>query len=190
MGYTLTQQKILSTAESLIQERGYNGFSYKDIANSIGIKTSSIHYHYSNKEDLGVAVIDWQLEKIKTALDNIINKHNCNARKKIINFIDAIISLTYKNGNKMCLGGMFASDILSLPDNIKSKSISFFNYLKKWLIEVLEDGIKSGEINKDISPQKYAKQILAQTEGALLLARLYEDESFFTNLKGFINNIT
>jgi len=43
---------ILTVAEGLIQSQGYNTFSYRDIANQVGVKTSSIHYHFPTKADL------------------------------------------------------------------------------------------------------------------------------------------
>ena len=57
MKITTTQEKILTTAESLIQTMGYNAFSYKDIAQVVGIKTSSIHYYYPAKEDLAAVIV-------------------------------------------------------------------------------------------------------------------------------------
>lgn len=59
MGYIMnnTRERILKVAENLLQNNGYNGFSYKDIANHLGIKTSSIHYYFPTKETLGIELI-------------------------------------------------------------------------------------------------------------------------------------
>ena len=51
-----TAAAILDIAQRLIQMRGYNGFSFKDIATSLGIRTASIHYHFPSKADLGVSL--------------------------------------------------------------------------------------------------------------------------------------
>ena len=53
-----TAEQILDLAETLIQTRGYSAFSYQDIADSLGIRKASIHYHFPSKSDLGVAVVD------------------------------------------------------------------------------------------------------------------------------------
>jgi len=47
-----TRKRILDIAEKLILTRGYNGFSYQDISETIGIRKASIHYHYPLKENL------------------------------------------------------------------------------------------------------------------------------------------
>ena len=50
---TATSQRILDIAERLVQTRGYNGFSYADIAQALKVTKASLHYHYPAKADLG-----------------------------------------------------------------------------------------------------------------------------------------
>jgi AcrR family transcriptional regulator len=52
-----TKSKILDLGETLLLKKGFNGFSYADIAASLRIKNSSIHYHFPGKCDLGLGVI-------------------------------------------------------------------------------------------------------------------------------------
>jgi TetR/AcrR family transcriptional repressor of nem operon len=48
----------LDIAEQLVQTRGFNGFSYADIAAEIGISKASLHYHFPTKAMLGERLID------------------------------------------------------------------------------------------------------------------------------------
>jgi len=48
-----TAERILDIAQDLIQRRGFNAFSYHDIAAPMGIRKASIHYHFPSKADLG-----------------------------------------------------------------------------------------------------------------------------------------
>src|SRR4051794_37788210 len=50
-----TSERILDTAERLVQMRGFNGFSYADVAGELDITTASLHYHYRGKAELGKA---------------------------------------------------------------------------------------------------------------------------------------
>lgn len=52
-----TAQRILDTAQDLIRHRGYSAFSYADIADRVGIRKASIHYHFAAKEDLVLSLI-------------------------------------------------------------------------------------------------------------------------------------
>src|SRR6201988_4888439 len=66
-----TAEQILDLAETLIQTRGYSAFSYQDIADSLGIRKASIHYHFPSKTELGIAVIDRYIARFDAALTEI-----------------------------------------------------------------------------------------------------------------------
>ena len=48
---------IMDAAEARMRIGGFNGFSFRDIASDVGIKSSSVHYHFPTKENLAAAVI-------------------------------------------------------------------------------------------------------------------------------------
>jgi TetR/AcrR family transcriptional repressor of nem operon len=54
---TGTGAKVLDVAERLLQTRGYNGFSYADVAAELKITKASLHYHFACKAELGEALI-------------------------------------------------------------------------------------------------------------------------------------
>ena len=66
-----TATRILDVAEGLAQTRGFNGFSYADIAAEIGITKASLHYHFPSKADLGRALVRRYTERFMDALDAI-----------------------------------------------------------------------------------------------------------------------
>ncbi len=47
-----TQTRVLDIAERLAQTRGFNGFSYADVASELGVTTAALHYHFAGKADL------------------------------------------------------------------------------------------------------------------------------------------
>src|SRR5258708_40084548 len=52
-----TATRIRESAHDLIAARGYNGFSYADIAEVVGIRKASIHHHFPAKVDLVKALL-------------------------------------------------------------------------------------------------------------------------------------
>ena len=62
------EQNILAAAEALVRERGYNGFSFREVAREVGIKSSSVHYHFPTKEDLGAAIAENYTENFLSKL--------------------------------------------------------------------------------------------------------------------------
>ena len=47
-----TAERVVDAAEGLVQQHGYNGFSYDDVAQLVGIKKPSIHHHFPKKGEL------------------------------------------------------------------------------------------------------------------------------------------
>ena len=56
--------EILEVGQELIQTVGYDGFSYRDIADRVGIKSASVHYYFPAKTDLAEAVAKQYLSLI------------------------------------------------------------------------------------------------------------------------------
>ena len=59
-----TRDKILKISTELIRKGGYNSFSFRDLAQKSGIKSSSVHYYFPTKSDLVVELIK-NYEKFK-----------------------------------------------------------------------------------------------------------------------------
>jgi len=47
----------------LVQTRGFNGFSYGDIADALRLTKASLHYHFSTKAKLGERLIERYAEQ-------------------------------------------------------------------------------------------------------------------------------
>ena len=44
-----THDSLIELTDTLIQQNGYQGFSYADLAKTLGIRKASIHYHFQTK---------------------------------------------------------------------------------------------------------------------------------------------
>src|SRR5262244_1051810 len=64
-----TASRVLDVAERLVQVRGFNGFSYADIAAELQITKAALHYHFASKADLGEALIARYAARFNAALD-------------------------------------------------------------------------------------------------------------------------
>ena len=71
-----TATRILDVAERLAQVRGFNGFSYADIAAEVGITKAALHYHFASKADLGKALISRYAARFGEALAAIERRHD------------------------------------------------------------------------------------------------------------------
>ncbi|MEM6598138.1 MAG: TetR/AcrR family transcriptional regulator [Cyanobacteria bacterium P01_C01_bin.69] len=162
-------EEILSVAQNFIQSRGYNGFSYRDIAAEIGIKSASIHYHFPTKGDLGKAVtaryteqFGKQLQRIEASADTAHER----LKKYATLFRDTLIER-----HLLCMCGMLAGDIETLPELVKLEVAHFFEAQQQWLTGVITTGKTTGEISPAITAAAWATTLLAALEGAMLVSR-------------------
>src|SRR5919106_4815605 len=57
-----TKTRALKEAQDLFQRVGYDGFSFQDIADKIGIKKGSLYEHFKSKEELMLYLMDFYFE--------------------------------------------------------------------------------------------------------------------------------
>jgi TetR/AcrR family transcriptional repressor of nem operon len=173
-----TRSRILDAAERLVQVRGFNGFSYADVATELAVTKASLHYHFPSKAGLGEALIARYAERFADALA-AIDGHDATAPTKL----DAYASL-YGNvlrEGRMCLCGMFAAEFETLPTPIRDAVVAFLDENEAWLERVLEQGREEGSLRFSGSATDTARSIVSGLEGTMLVARSYgEIERFET----------
>lgn len=170
------KEHILSVAQRLVQQRGFNGFSYADIAEEVGIRKASLHHHFSGKADLGLALIDGYTEQLNQELKRI-SSQPVQADKKLAAYI-AIYRSTLV-ADRMCLGGMLASEALTLDVAMLPSIKRFFARNTEWLAEVLAEGKAQQLFHFYGAAVDQARMLLAALQGALLLARAASDHEAF-----------
>jgi TetR/AcrR family transcriptional repressor of nem operon len=171
-----TAARILDVAERLVQVRGFNGFSYADVAGELGITKAGLHYHYPGKAELGEALIERYSARFAAALEEI-NRAGGSAGEKLAAY--AAIYADVLRDQRMCLCGMLAADYETLPEPMREAVIRFFDRNEEWLAGVLAQGEEDGELSFAGSVRDSAQAIVSGLEGALLVARPYGDVDRF-----------
>lgn len=171
-----TATRILDSAERLVQRRGYNGFSYGDVATELGITKASLHYHFASKGELGRALVERYTARFAAALEEIGA-----AGRDAPAMLDAYarIYADVLREKRMCLCGMLAADYDTLPDPMREAVIGFFDANERWLTDVFEQGAREGSLRLDGSPDAAARALVGGLEGAMLVARPYGEVARF-----------
>ena len=175
MAVNPTAQKILTVAQQSVQTKGFNGFSYRDLAAEIGIKTSSIHYHFPTKDALALELVKTYHAAFNLELDRITAESG-NGRSQLEKYIE-LFEGNLAVDNKFCLCGMLASEINSLSNDVKQAIQDFFTANEVWLSRVIANGQKDGSIKNIGSADVLATQLLATLEGAMLIVRSMEKDN-------------
>jgi TetR/AcrR family transcriptional repressor of nem operon len=172
-----TTGRILDVAERMLQVRGYNGFSYGDVATELGITRAALHYHFPGKAALGQALIERYAARFAAALDRL-DATAPDAAAKLRGYVDLYTDVL--SADRMCLCGMLAAEHRTLPDPLQQAVCDFFSSNSAWLRKVLEEGCADGSLRCPGTPENSASMVLGALEGGMLIARLDGDVARFT----------
>ena len=64
-----TRESIMDVALLMFSERGYEAVSIRDICGEVGIKESTLYYHFMNKKD----ILDSLVEKFRTHIEDLLS---------------------------------------------------------------------------------------------------------------------
>lgn len=171
-----TRTAILDIAERLVQSRGFNGFSYADIAEELSITTPALHYHFAGKAELGEALISRYATTFAIALEQI-DATVTDAPAKLEAYADLYLEVL--RDQRMCLCGILAAEYETLPKLMTENVIRFFDDNEQWLAHVLEQGQQNETLQFTGTTLEAARMIVGTLEGAMLLARPYGDVARF-----------
>jgi TetR/AcrR family transcriptional repressor of nem operon len=171
-----TAARILDIGERLVQVRGFNGFSYADVASELDMTKAALHYHFPGKAELGRALIERYTLRFTEALADI-DERIPDAPDKLAAYAGLYSEVL--RGQRMCLCGMLAAEYQTLPEPMRDAVIAFIDLNEAWVERVLSDGQRAGTITLAGPASDAARLIVGGLEGAMLVARPYGDLARF-----------
>jgi TetR/AcrR family transcriptional repressor of nem operon len=152
---------ILDAAERRIREAGYNGFSFRDLAADVGVKSSSVHYHFPTKEQLAAAVARRYTERFIVSVGAEMDSGH-----DVMSAWRRVFRRAWVEDGRMCLCGILGVMSQDLPEEVASEVRRFF--------KVGLDALVAANVSR-----ADAIKLLAGLEGAMLMANALGDVSVF-----------
>jgi TetR/AcrR family transcriptional repressor of nem operon len=177
MTTTDTKQTILQAARRVVQARGYNALSFRELAKEVGIKSASIHYHFPTKGDLGAALARRYTEDTAAYLDQLLVESQ--DPKSMMKDYTAAFRAALENDNRMCLCGILAAEHHDLPAEVRVEVDGFTDTNVRWLAKVL--ALKQPDVQPE-ALERQALSIFAAIQGAQLVSRGRNDISVYDQM--------
>ncbi len=171
-----TAHRILDAAEVLTQTLGFNAFSYKDLQNEVGIKTSSIHYYFPTKHDLASTMTERYTQGFVEQLSSIDAQKSSGLSR--LKALSQLFNQVLSEG-KLCLCGMLACDIVALPQAVHEQLRHFFSVIEEWVGRAIALGQAQGDIAQSIDIKLSSAHFLAVLEGGMMVARTHQKDHNF-----------
>lgn len=165
-----TRQRIVDTARLTVQDRGYAGLSFRELAKDVGIKSASIHHYFPNKGMLGGELTAQTTIEMEAFLAGLV-ADGLEPKACMDRYVDVFRSMLV-NENRMCVAGIMAAEYSQLPEEVREEVVKYTALNVRWLSAVL------AKLDAKADPagiERRSLAIFAAVEGAQLVARSRED---------------
>jgi AcrR family transcriptional regulator len=181
-----TKDFIISKAAELFNQYGYNGCSMNNIMEATGLKKGGIYNHFSSKDEIALEAFNYSytevIKRFRSNLDIVDT-----ASEKLYAIIDTYVSLM---DSPIMKGGcpMFntAVDAVDVNPNLASRAKDGIARLQRYIEIKIEQGIASGEFNKDCDPVQISSLMIINLEGAIIMSRVSDDKYHMVNTVAFL----
>ena len=173
-----TSDQIVASARSFIVSGGYNGFSYADISEIVGIRKASIHHHFPSKVDLVRVLVQQYREDAEVGLSELAAAVP-DSFELLQSFAGNWARCIEDGSIPFCVCALLASELPALPPEVAAEVSAYFDYLSSWLRDVMERGAEQGKLTIEASAQAEAEIFMATVHGAMLSARAKNDPALF-----------
>jgi TetR/AcrR family transcriptional repressor of nem operon len=172
-----TKDKILDLTSQILQERGYNGFSYSHISKQLGVRNAAIHYHFPTKADLGEAMIQRYQAQFNSWKEHHERKYPDQHQK----LFEAYISITrsyIKKQRSICPLAVLESNFTVFPENMQLLTQTLSKDIRAWFSTILANGKDAGIFKFEGSAETKSLIISAALQGASMMANVESPEIF------------
>lgn len=173
-----TKKALLDSAERVARARGYDGFSYADLADDVGIRKASIHYHFPSKADLSLSLMQRYAADLAEARTEI-EAGSARGGARLNGFLD-LYRDALGEGTMLCLCVSFSLSRANLSDAVLAELAGFRAVSIDWLTDTFARGQADGTIAKTgADAATEAAAALALIEGAQIAARAEMDLAIY-----------
>jgi len=176
-----TQQKLIDSARYLIQTRGYNGFSYADVAEEVQLRKASIHHYFPAKSDLARAVVEQSRGLIEEQA-RLLTSKDFDPHEQLLFYTGYWERCIADATAPFCVAGMLAAEMPTLPADLAQAVREHFHALSYWLETVLTKGSQAGVFQLRYSVRREAEAFMSAVYGAMLIARAYASARTFPEI--------
>jgi len=167
-----TKAYIIEKTAPLFNTKGFAGTSLSDMTEATGLTKGSIYGNFANKDEVALAVFDYNLHKVQGIIKQEISKHET-VKDQLLVYVsvyDNFLKHPFPIGGCPILNTAVDSD--DTHPGLRKKAADAFLSWKRHIILLLEKGINNKEFRKDIDTEQTALAMIALIEGGIMIYKL------------------
>ena len=170
-----TKATIIKAAISLFAKNGFHNTSIAQITEMCQLSKGALYWHFEDKEDLLMAVIDQVRQEWKDVLRKNL-KRNWSAQKKMENILDLFVETTLENKERYVIFIVLIAEFTEVDERFERALREGFMEFFEFIAQIIDDGKSEGSIHKDINTNLMAIAFMGVWQGVLLQWLLNRNE--------------
>lgn len=180
------RQQIVSAANRLFYQQGYNHTSFSEIAEAAAVPRGNFYYYFKSKDDILHAVVDARLQRMRAMLQQWEHQYP-EPKRRLKRFVDILLSEEQNLIRFGCPMGTLNTELGKTQADLQTRAVEMFDVFVDWLKAQF---LALGHGNKS---RAHALHLLAVAQGISLIAHAYADTKFIgreaTQLKDWIDSL-
>jgi TetR/AcrR family transcriptional regulator, fatty acid metabolism regulator protein len=173
---TTRQNQIITSALELINEKGIQGLTIKNLSKKLNITEPAIYRHFANKIDILVALLDLLQTNNSAIFESEVNSSK-NALQKVEQLFEKHFHVFSQNPSLAAV--VFSEELFRNEEILTAKILEVIERNSQLLFAMIKEGQDKNEIRNDIPPEHLVIVIL----GALrLFVKKWQLKGFQANL--------
>jgi AcrR family transcriptional regulator len=135
---------ILARAAALFSQRGYHGVGIRDLAEAVGLSTSTLYHYYATKQDILFAIITRFLEEFTARLVTDLRDPGVPPRQRLERAVTDHVTLTVTRREEL-LAGDPVLNALSLDQ--QNRVAALRRSYRDAVRDVIAEGVEAGDFH-------------------------------------------
>ena len=174
-----TKEKLLQIGAEILHRKGFNDTGIQEVLKAAGVPKGSFYYHFSNKEEFGLQVIEIYATTMLQTLRNSMKKIPDSILDGLKDFFRNMTKHAVVHDFSGCPLGNLAQEMGDVNEVFRNRLNDIFYELEKEISGHLDYAMNAGQIRDNIEPDKAAMFLVSGWEGALLRMKLTKNTQPF-----------
>ncbi|RAJ37270.1 TetR/AcrR family transcriptional regulator [Pedobacter cryoconitis] len=170
-----TRNFIIESTSVVFNKKGYAGTSLSDLTKATGLTKGSIYGNFENKEEVAVAVFDYNCSRVAHLTSLEVNRATTCYDKLMayVRVYRTIISETMNRGGCPVLNTATEAD--DTNGLLRKRAANAVLTWESDLTAIIKKGIEKSEFKTNADPRKIALSMIALIEGGIMISKVTGD---------------
>ena len=178
---TKRQEEIIDTAIKIIDSKGIQGLTIKNLSKNIGVTEGAIYRHFENKREILISILLGFQKNMEE-----FHKSSYSSQKPVFDKISEILNHFRKlfEANPAIVSVIFAEEIFQNDTELSEKVSNLIKENQDFILSLIKEGKENGEVRKDLNDVMIVNSILGAFR---LIVKKWKMEGFSVSLKSSLD---